>query len=117
MLDRDFQAHAVDDRTSFCLQLAAEELFTNMLRHDVGGGERISVRLDVNDERVQLDLVDHDVEPFDPDSVPPVDVTLPPAQRHPGGLGMHLVRSLVDRVSYRYQNRDLEVSVVKRLEK
>lgn len=115
VLEEGFQSHAIDERTSYCLKLSAEELFTNMVRHNVGGGDRISVLLDITAERIRLELTDHEVEPFDPDSIAPVDVDQPVEQRRPGGLGMHLVRSLVDRVSYQYDEGKLKVSVIKKL--
>lgn len=115
LLEDGFKGREIDARTSFCMRLTAEELFTNMVRHNVGAGDRITVRLDVSDERIRLELIDHDVEPFDPDTVPPVDVSLPAEERSPGGLGMHLVRAMVDDVSYRYEDRKLSVSVIKKL--
>ncbi len=117
MLEDGFAGHDIDERTSFCMRLTAEELFTNMVRHNVGAGDRITVVLDVSNERIRLELIDHDVEPFDPGTVPPVDVSRPAAERRPGGLGMHLVRSMVDRVSYKYEDRKLKVSVIKNLGK
>ena len=105
----------IDEDTRLCLKLSAEELFTNMVRHNVSRGDTISVALEISDDSIKLELTDHDVEPFDPDSVEPVDVHRPVEERQPGGLGMHLVRSIVDRVSYGYADRELTVSVVKNL--
>ena len=114
-LEGRFEEENIDSRTSFCMKLSAEELFTNMVRHNVGSGEHITIELDISDERIRLVLTDHEVEPFDPESVDPVDVGRPAEERQPGGLGMHLVRSIVDRVSYRYADRKMKVSVVKKL--
>lgn len=112
-LGAEIEAHAIDEATAYALNLAAEELFTNMVRHNSGNGEFISVDLDISDQRIRLLLTDHDVDRFDPRTVPEVDVTAPAEERQPGGLGMHLVRSIVDQVSYKYENRELRVSVVK----
>ena len=112
-LEKHIEANEIDKGTAYCLNLAAEELFTNMVRHNVGDGEYISVDLEITDDRIRMLLTDHDVEPFDPTSVPEVDVSRPAQERQPGGLGMHLVRSIVDRVSYEYENREMRVSVIK----
>lgn len=112
-LREHIEAHALDETTAYSLNLAAEELFTNMVRHNEGAGEFISIDLDISDQRIRLLLVDHDVEPFDPSSVPAVDVSRPAEDRKPGGLGMHLVRSIVDEVSYEYADREMRVTVVK----
>lgn len=112
-LGEQIEAHALDVATAYGLNLAAEELFTNMVRHNEGPGELISVDLEISEERIRLLLIDRDVDPFDPSSVPEVDVTRPAEDRQPGGLGMHLVRSIVDQVSYEYADREMRVSVIK----
>ena len=113
-LERQLGEHAVSEATAFSIQLAAEEIFTNMVRHNVARGERVSFEVDISDRSIRLCLVDHDVEPFDPESVPDVDVSRPAEEREPGGLGMHLVKSVVDDVYYEYQGGDMRVSVVKK---
>lgn len=112
-LDEHIQEHQLDQATAFRLHLAADELFTNMIRHNEGGAETISVAIDVTAESVALRLVDRDVAPFDPDDIPDVDITRPAEERKPGGLGIHFVRSIVDRVSYEYEDGEMSVSVVK----
>jgi len=116
-LDGQLEPHAVDERTRFCLNLAAEEVFTNMVRHnEVGDSDRIRLELDVAAERITMRLIDHDVEPWDPEAAPAVDPSLPAEMREPGGLGIHLVKSSVDRLVYEYQGREMRVTVVKNRE-
>ena len=38
---------------------------------------------------------------FDPSAAPPPDLAIPLHQRDPGGLGIHLMRQMTDRVEYR----------------
>ena len=47
-------------------------------------------------------LTDHGVEPFDVTRAPDVDISLPIDRREPGGLGLHLLRRVVDSVEYAY---------------
>ncbi len=108
----------VDEKTAFCINLVVEELFTNMVRHNVGGGDRISVSIERQDDHLHLELVDTDVEPFDPETaeVPPVDAGI--GERRPGGLGVYLVRSMVDNLDYDYEpeGRRMRITVTKTLE-
>lgn len=110
--------HRLDERTAFAIKLVAEELFTNMVRHNVGGGDRITLALDHDSSNVFLELIDVDVEPFDPSSVAPAPVEAGIESRRPGGLGVHLVRTLVDDMAYDYdsEGRRMRISVKKSLE-
>ena len=111
--------HEIDERAALTMNLVVEELFTNMVRHNRGGGDEIVIGLDRADGRLCLELVDTDVEPFDPDSVGAVPVNAGIDERRPGGLGIHLVRSLVDDLQYDYRpdGRRMRISAVKTLEK
>jgi anti-sigma regulatory factor (Ser/Thr protein kinase) len=110
--------HEIDEKTAFCINLVVEELFTNMVRHNQGGGDRITVSLERRNDCVHLELVDIDVEPFDPRTAetPPVDAGI--EERRPGGLGIYLVRKMVDDLDYTYETegRRMRISVTKALE-
>jgi anti-sigma regulatory factor (Ser/Thr protein kinase) len=108
----------IDDRSAFTIKLVVEELFTNMVRHNTGGDEVIDVGVERDGDRIRLQLVDTGVDRFDPSSIPepPVDAGID--ERRPGGLGLYLVQTMVDDVTYSYEPaaRRMRVSVVKKLE-
>lgn len=106
----------LDERTALRTKLVVEELFTNLVRHDVGSFERIAVSLERDGDRLIIGLKDFDVDPFDFPEAEPVDVHLPLDQRKVGGLGLHLVRNLVDELKYDYHDRTLSVTAIKNLE-
>jgi serine/threonine-protein kinase RsbW len=86
----------------FKLALALEEAVANVIDHAFDGiapPHRIRVRLDLDAERVAAEIVDNG-HPFDPSAEPHSDVTLPLDEREIGGLGIHLMRHMMDRVSY-----------------
>ena len=109
--------HRIDDDTSFAIRFAAEELFTNMVKYNKGTthGIAMAVAVDEAGHVVKLSLTDTGVDPFDPTSLEAVNVDAPLEERVPGGLGLHLVRALVDDLSYDYADRAMKVTVVKRL--
>ena len=102
--------------TVFAIRLVAEELFTNFVKYNRGGGDRIRLELDLRGGVIKLTLTDFDVEPFDVTGTPDVDVTLPAERREPGGLGLHLVKAYTDTFRYEYADRTMKVTVTKKLE-
>jgi anti-sigma regulatory factor (Ser/Thr protein kinase) len=106
----------IGSHVEYALNLVVEELFTNMVKYNSGSIEQISIGLERLTDRVVVRLVDFDVDPFDPSEVEEVRVDAPIEERHAGGLGLHLVKSIVDRISYEYNNRRMTVSVTKKLE-
>lgn len=103
------------DQDSFDLNLIIEELFTNMVKYSPEGTHDIAVRLDREGDELVVSLTDFDVEPFDITQAPPVDTSLPLAERRAGGLGIHFVRQMAERLSYDYENRNSRITVVKRV--
>jgi serine/threonine-protein kinase RsbW len=116
-LDEFARRHDIGDRVRGDLGVIVEELFTNQVRHARSGKEDIRIRFTLRDEVVEIELRDRDVEPFDPTAAPQVDTSRPAAERQPGGLGIHLVRSLSDTFEWDYDDRRREsrIRVTRRL--
>jgi anti-sigma regulatory factor (Ser/Thr protein kinase) len=115
-LDEVLPGASLGDRGRFVLHLAVEELFTNMVKYNAGASRRVEVRIAVEKDRVRVDLVDPDTDPFDPTQLPPVDTAAPISERQRGGLGLHIIRSMADGVDYDYRDRTMTVSVTQYLE-
>jgi anti-sigma regulatory factor (Ser/Thr protein kinase) len=117
-LEDFIESNAIRERTAFTINLVVEELFTNMVRHNAGGGDAIDLSIERVGDHLHLGLIDFDVDPFDPAGVPPPPVAAGIGERRPGGLGLHLVRAMVDELDYEYETetRRMRVSVTTRLE-
>jgi len=116
-LDAFYAAEAIETGPAMSLSLVVEELFTNLVKYNTASRNPILVRLGRENGRVRIELVDHDVDRFDPATLPEVDVNAPMSERTPGGLGLHLVRAIVDHISFEYEDRVMRIVVVKNVER
>ena len=80
------------------VMIAADEVLSNVVDH--GGAATVQVTAGVRDGRVTVDVVDDGI-PFDPTAAAAPDTSLEVEDRDVGGLGVHLVRKLMDEVAYR----------------
>ena len=110
-----FAREAIDRAHLFPVSLAVEELFTNMVKHNADGRGDILLSLAREDDRLVVALTDFDAPPFDPTAAPDAATDLPLAQRRPGGLGLHLVRRMVEKVEYRQAGRETTIVITRSL--
>lgn len=97
------------------LHLIAEELFTNMVRHQKSGTLPISIALERAEDVLTMRIVDPDSERFDPTAMKDPDLTLPIEQRRPGGLGVFLTKRIVDDIRYDYHERTSTITLTKKI--
>ena len=112
-LDSFAEASDLDMSVSLPVRLAVEELFTNMVKYNKDSRADITLAIDRSDESVTIILTDFDTEPFDITSTGEVDVTASLEERTPGGLGIHLVKRMVDEIHYRYKDRVSQITLIK----
>ena len=85
-------------------QLAVEEAITNVIVHGYRRpGCAITVICRVTLHRAEIQLVDS-APPFNPLSLPEPDIEADVEERQIGGLGIYLLRQVMDEISYRYEN-------------
>lgn len=99
------QAQALPAPVRRSLNVALDELLANTLAHGFAGqaGGEVTVEAELRGDRVAVTLSD-DGRPFDPFGQATPDTTLSVEDRQIGGLGIHLVRRMMDEASY--QRRD-----------
>ena len=96
------EAH-IDMSTTMSINLAIEEAVVNVMTYAYPEGTMGEVNIEVfaNDRRVKFVISDTGT-PFDPTAQGEVDTTLSAEERPIGGLGIHLVRQIMDTVNYEY---------------
>ena len=83
------------------MNLAIEEAVVNVMSYayPVGTVGNVNIEAQADDERLKFTIVDNGI-PFDPTAKAEVDITLGVEERPIGGLGIHLVRQLMDSINY-----------------
>lgn len=89
------------DKEIYAIQLAADEASSNIIEHAYAGIKGGKLEIDVNTSANELKIIMRDRgKSFDPSSVPEPNVKADLSERKIGGLGMYLMRKLMDEVSY-----------------
>lgn len=79
------------------LRLAVEEAVANVINY--GQATSIRLRYTVETDRLVL-TIDDDGIPFDPTQGSATDLSVPPDERPPGGLGIIMMHQMTDSLSY-----------------
>lgn len=109
-------AHALPASVRRSMLVVLDELLSNTIVYGFAGraGGEVTVEAVLRTDRVCVTLTD-DGRPFDPFGRAAPDTALPVEERRIGGLGIHLVRHMMDEVSYhRLADRNVVV-LTKRL--
>ena len=103
---RDFvggiaESSGFSDKDIYNIQLAADEAASNIIEHAYEGVSDglLEVSCGFKNDAITIILVDHG-EPFDPSNVPMPNLKADLSERKIGGLGLYLMRKLMDDVKY-----------------
>jgi len=97
-LEDALAARGVPAAAASSVLIAADEVVSNILNHG-GAAPAVEVTARVADDQVTVAITD-DGAAFDPLAAAAPDTTLGIEEREIGGLGIHLVRKLMDSVGY-----------------
>ena len=110
------ELHEIPSRALYAVNLALDEVVTNVVRYgfEISAGQEVAVRVETTGDDLHSEVVDGGRE-FNPLNAPLPDLTAALEDRALGGLGIHLVRSLMDRVEYRRENAKNVLTMRKRI--
>ena len=93
------------DETVYTVNLVLEEMITNTIKYGYSdtAEHQIEVKLSWENDELTIAISD-DANEFNPLNLPAVDTTKTIDERGIGGLGIHLVRKLMDHLEYRREN-------------
>ncbi len=93
--------YGFSDKAVYNIQLAADEAASNIIEHAYDGiaDGMLAISCGVETGVLTVVLIDHG-KPFDPSEVPLPDIQADLGDRKIGGLGIFLMRKLMDEVHY-----------------
>ncbi|WP_294744094.1 ATP-binding protein [uncultured Prevotella sp.] len=101
-IDGICEAAEVDMMLTMQLNLAIEEAVVNVMNYAYPAGTEGTVCIDAQMSNGVLQFVISDSgAPFDPTARAEVDTTLSAEERGIGGLGIHIVRQIMDSIDYK----------------
>lgn len=110
VLDAFCAAERVPDEVAWRLRVALDEIVANIVTHGQPSSQARELGMDlwfrVEPGAVEITVAD-DGPAFNPLLQPEPDLTLPLRARQPGGVGITLVKSLMDRVDYEWTDRNV----------
>ena len=105
----------LDHKAVFNLNLALEEAVSNVIMYAYPEGTEGMVDVDAVVDGKQVTFVITDSgKPFDPTAKEEVNINTGMAERPIGGLGIHLVRTIMDTVSYERKGENNILTITKK---
>ncbi len=100
----------------FNLQLACDEMLTNILSYGFPDARvrDIHVSISFGQDMIETEIIDNGI-PFDPLAQPEPDLTLPLEERKIGGLGVHIIRTVMNHLNYHRSDGRNHLKMVLRL--
>ncbi len=107
----------INENVAFSMNLALEEIVTNIINHGYEGKEEYSISIRFTLEKHNMRIQIKDWAPaFNPLDLPePDDIDKPIEERNIGGLGIHLVKKFTDNFNYRRSDNKNIVTLIKSL--
>lgn len=114
-IDEVCEAAGFNASVAMQMNLAMEEAVVNVMNYAYPVGVKGDIVIEAEDkgDSVQFVIIDGGT-PFDPTTEADADTTLSAEERPIGGLGIFLVRQLMDIVSYKYKDGKNRLTLVKK---
>lgn len=109
------RANGFDEREIYSLQLAADEAASNIIEHAYAGmpDAEFDVSCEMRGDALAITMRDEG-RPFDMESVKDPDLKADLNERQIGGLGIYLMRKLMDEVRYQSTKSGNVLVMIKR---
>jgi serine/threonine-protein kinase RsbW len=96
------------------ISLAVDEACTNIIKHAYKNNknEKIKIKIKFKNNKLSIKLIDKGYK-FDPQIIPEPNVAESQKNKKGGGLGMFLMKKLMDEVKYKSNGKSNELTLIK----
>lgn len=108
-------SNKLNDSQIFSVKFAIEEVFTNMVKYNPGN-THVTISLDREGKKLKIGFLDVEEKPFDITKREEVIPGLLIEKRRPGGLGIFLIKKLMDDVEYAHDGTYSRITLTKLVE-
>jgi anti-sigma regulatory factor (Ser/Thr protein kinase) len=109
-------AKGLSPSEAYALRLALEEIVSNVMKYAYGPEVDLPIEVGCHQEADRLEVTIADQGPaFDPLKAEPPDIPPDAEDRKDGGLGIHLIRAIIDEIRYAREDRRNRLTLCFRL--
>ena len=117
-IDEVCEANGFDMAATMQINLAIEEAVVNVMNYAYPKGTKGDITIETKANKSELSFIISDTgKPFDPTAKAEVDITLSAEDRSIGGLGIHLIRQIMDHINYERVDGHNILTLIKKLGK
>ncbi|MBR4841563.1 MAG: SpoIIE family protein phosphatase [Bacteroidaceae bacterium] len=117
-IDEVCEANGFDMATTMQINLAIEEAVVNVMNYAYPAGTKGDITIEAKANKTEMFIIISDMgTPFDPTAKAEVDITLSAEDRSIGGLGIHLIRQIMDNINYERVDGHNILTLMKKLNK
>jgi sigma-B regulation protein RsbU (phosphoserine phosphatase) len=111
-METEMEKLEVSPKVSMKLMIAIDEIYSNIVRYS--GATEATVSIEKIDDTLKLYFKDNGT-PYNPLEAKDPDVTASAEDRNIGGLGIFMVKKMLDNVEYEYTNNCNKLTLTKNL--
>jgi serine/threonine-protein kinase RsbW len=106
----------LEQKTISHISLAVDEACTNIIKHAYNNSDKneILIKINTSEKSFKITLIDTG-EHFNPELIAEPDIEASQKKKKGGGLGMFLMKKLMDEVKYNVSNNKNELLLIKYL--
>lgn len=116
-INKKLQKIACPDKVRDQINISVDEILSNIAKYAyVPGSGNVTVNAEIDDHRVCITFSDEGRR-FNPLETEDPDIFLAAEERNPGGLGIYMVKKMMDEVNYEYRDGHNILKITKDLQK